>query len=145
MRMQVNLRDALIHLRQRGSKLPLWIDAVCSNQVGEEEKSGQLQLMGDIHRRAACVWVWLGNEVPATAEAIALIPELLATKQTLLERSNVEMTHLEQLGLPPPVSPVRETARAIIDSSWFERLCIPLLGCVAHYMKEQGRRLMSFS
>ena len=38
----------------------LWIDSICINQADEAEKSGQVQMMGDIYRRARRVIIWLG-------------------------------------------------------------------------------------
>lgn len=41
---------------------PIWVDAICINQVGNgEEKQSQILLMGDIYSRASTVYIWLGS------------------------------------------------------------------------------------
>ncbi|KAF3055683.1 Heterokaryon incompatibility protein 6, OR allele [Daldinia childiae] len=37
-----------------------WIDAICINQVDDEEKSHQVQMMGKIYRLASCVLSCIG-------------------------------------------------------------------------------------
>lgn len=55
-----NLHQALTHLRDETDMRTLWIDAICINQTDDAEKSWQVQLMGDIYRRARRVLIWLG-------------------------------------------------------------------------------------
>lgn len=56
-----NLASFLSHVQNSNStSSKFWIDAVCINQEDIEEKSRQIQLMGDIYQRAKCVWSWLG-------------------------------------------------------------------------------------
>ncbi|KAF2729998.1 HET-domain-containing protein, partial [Polyplosphaeria fusca] len=57
------LLDALVQLEsEEDSKKKLfWIDAICINQYDYEEKSEQVQIMGDIYRQAADVIIWLGT------------------------------------------------------------------------------------
>jgi hypothetical protein len=45
---------------RRSQSLRLWIDAVCINQLDQEEKSFQVGLMAEIFRRACNVFAWLG-------------------------------------------------------------------------------------
>jgi hypothetical protein len=39
----------------------MWLDMICINQKDEDEKSGQVSMMGDIYKRAAKVYAWLGE------------------------------------------------------------------------------------
>ena len=55
-----NLYSAFQHLRWQEKPRNLWIDAVCIDQRNDIEKSAQVQLMGDIYRRASAVIGWLG-------------------------------------------------------------------------------------
>ena len=58
-----NLYAALKQLRKLTSTRKLWIDAICINQLGDEdkaEKSTQPPLMSRIYHQAASVIVWLG-------------------------------------------------------------------------------------
>lgn len=51
-----NLASFLSHVQNSSStQIKFWIDAVCINQEDTEEKSWQIQMMGDIYQRAKCV------------------------------------------------------------------------------------------
>jgi hypothetical protein len=54
-----NLFSAMMGLRETESII-VWIDAICINQIDEEEKGWQVALMGDIYRQAFGVLAWLG-------------------------------------------------------------------------------------
>jgi hypothetical protein len=56
-----NLYAALIHLRDTSLDLILWIDAICINQRDNDEKSSQIQRMGQIYSRSSHTIVWLGK------------------------------------------------------------------------------------
>lgn len=45
-----------------------WADAICINQADNEEKSFQVNQMGDIYDKAAEVIVWLGHDTDGIAE-----------------------------------------------------------------------------
>ncbi|KAK8052969.1 heterokaryon incompatibility protein [Apiospora saccharicola] len=60
------LKHALNALREREKCVRLWIDALCIDQSGYDEKSSQLPLMGEIYARASQTIVWLG---PASADS----------------------------------------------------------------------------
>ena len=53
----INLFNFLVHQPQHDS---IWIDALCINQDDIDERSRQVQMMGDIYRYAERVLVWLG-------------------------------------------------------------------------------------
>ncbi|KAL0262769.1 hypothetical protein SLS55_001742 [Diplodia seriata] len=55
-----NLCSALLHLRLPDRPRSLWIDAVCINQLDNEEKSEQVRMMRGIYQEASRVVVWLG-------------------------------------------------------------------------------------
>lgn len=55
-----NLLCALRVLRAEGH-LVLWIDALCINQDDNRERGHQVEMMGDIYRKASCVLSWLGT------------------------------------------------------------------------------------
>ena len=56
-----SLYDALINLRRRDTSLRIWVDAVCINQNDLEERSRQVQRMGDVYAAAKEVFIWLGK------------------------------------------------------------------------------------
>src|SRR3569833_2294898 len=55
-----NLGHALAALRTAGERV-FWIDAICIDQDNKQERNHQVKQMGDIYRRAAQVFVWLGQ------------------------------------------------------------------------------------
>lgn len=55
-----NLDTALRYFRDENDEKTLWVDAVCINQRDNVEKGPQVQMMGQIYRKAARVLVWLG-------------------------------------------------------------------------------------
>ncbi|KAL9115308.1 MAG: hypothetical protein Q9187_007315 [Circinaria calcarea] len=56
-----NLYFALQQLRPSETPRYVWIDALCIDQINDEEKSHQVRLMGDIYKHASRVIVWLGQ------------------------------------------------------------------------------------
>ncbi|KAK4499156.1 hypothetical protein PRZ48_009668 [Zasmidium cellare] len=56
-----NLESALRHLRHETEPLTIWIDAVCIDQTNTEERNAQVKLMGEIYRKAATVFLWIGE------------------------------------------------------------------------------------
>jgi hypothetical protein len=52
------LFDATMGLRETESMI-VWIDAICINQLDDEEKSWQVRLMGDLYGKAYAVLAWL--------------------------------------------------------------------------------------
>lgn len=55
-----NLRDALLGLRSRWTKMVLWADAICINQADVPEKNRQVAMMDRVYSRATMVRIWLG-------------------------------------------------------------------------------------
>ncbi|KAF8854358.1 HET-domain-containing protein [Acephala macrosclerotiorum] len=56
-----NLFTALSYMRLLDKSRVLWIDAICINQVDEDEKSREVRKIGDIYGHARRVVVWLGE------------------------------------------------------------------------------------
>ncbi|KAK5166443.1 uncharacterized protein LTR77_007986 [Saxophila tyrrhenica] len=65
-----NLHGALIHLRYLEKPRPVWVDALCINQLDLGEKAFQIAQMLRIYRRAKEVVVWLGDATPSTLVAL---------------------------------------------------------------------------
>jgi hypothetical protein len=68
-----NCHSALSHLRRATEDRTLWIDSICIDQQCENEKSSQVQLMGDIYERATRVIVWLGEGTPDSDAAMDVL------------------------------------------------------------------------
>ncbi|KAI0804272.1 heterokaryon incompatibility protein-domain-containing protein [Xylaria sp. FL0064] len=61
-----NLAEALSSIAKSDPNVYLWVDAICINQQGEEEKSSLVQHMGEIFAKAKSVYAWLGPIESAT-------------------------------------------------------------------------------
>lgn len=57
----VNLRAALSRLRNHSIERILWVDAICINQIDDDEKSEQVSKMGEVYSGATKVYAWLGE------------------------------------------------------------------------------------
>lgn len=85
MKVTPSLYDALLQLRQRPPQ-EYWIDALCINQMDDEEKSSQVQMMGRIYREAELVLVWLGTLPPGFSRRDEDIDSILARLVSALSR-----------------------------------------------------------
>lgn len=64
----VSLFEGLRRIRGTNNVEIAWADAICINQTDNEEKSFQVNQMGDIYDKAAEVVVWLGHDMDGAAE-----------------------------------------------------------------------------
>lgn len=64
----VSLFEGLRRIRDTNDVEIAWADAICINQTDNEEKSFQVNQMGDIYDKAAEVVIWLGHDVDGAAE-----------------------------------------------------------------------------
>ncbi|ETS83511.1 hypothetical protein PFICI_05387 [Pestalotiopsis fici W106-1] len=71
-----NLEIALRHLRKSDQPRTLWIDALCIDQEDTEEKSSQVQRMGEIFSSANSVLAWLGPPEVNSEEAMQTIEKI---------------------------------------------------------------------
>ena len=53
--------------------LPIWIDAICINQADLDERTAQVNLMGDIYRQATASISWLGTSSEDSHLAVSTI------------------------------------------------------------------------
>ncbi|KAI1855263.1 hypothetical protein JX265_006594 [Neoarthrinium moseri] len=59
-KVHASLYSALLQLRKCRVDEEYWIDAICMNQADDQEKTQQVQMMGQIYSAAQLVLVWLG-------------------------------------------------------------------------------------
>jgi hypothetical protein len=57
-----NLHLALLHIRSPTHPVDIWVDAICINQIDEEERNRQVSLMAFIYTRATTVVAWIGTK-----------------------------------------------------------------------------------
>jgi hypothetical protein len=75
-----NLFAALKQLRLREKRLLLWVDAICIDQNNLDERNQQINLMEQIYRLNASVYMWLGEEADESdlaMETLSLIGAFL--------------------------------------------------------------------
>jgi hypothetical protein len=72
-----NCRDALVQIRHlygkrwfSGSRIRIWVDAICINQNDEAEKAQQIPLMEAIYGKADRVILWLGKDTRSSDNAM---------------------------------------------------------------------------
>jgi hypothetical protein len=68
-----NLHAALRAVGRKFGRVCIWVDALCINQVDDEEKNAQVQLMASIYGQASRVIGWLGPEADGSSLAISMI------------------------------------------------------------------------
>lgn len=86
----INLESALRHLRECNPVgMILWVDALCINQEDMEERTQQVQLMGDIYKMCKKVIVYLGDRLDGMDRLDEPPPEVVLFGQdVLLEDQN---------------------------------------------------------
>lgn len=85
LRITRNLGDALRHLRLANSSRTLWIDAVCTNQADNDEKSFQVVRMSTLYRMAQRVVQWIGLQSHSSSSALAILQHI--GKQIEMQRN----------------------------------------------------------
>jgi hypothetical protein len=72
-----NLDSLLRHLRHSTQEVYLWIDALCINQLDDEERADQVSIMHRIYANAAYVLVWLGQLDAISHHAMDFVSQVL--------------------------------------------------------------------
>ena len=66
---QVNLESAMRYLRDASKDVVIWIDAICIDQMNDNEKSEQVKRMGEIYEGSEATIAWLNmDECPQAAK-----------------------------------------------------------------------------
>jgi hypothetical protein len=78
-----SLAAGLRQFRHENKDRYLWIDQICINQQDLDERSAQVKFMGEIYERAACVLLWLGEDVSNNAPLANTIVHDIAQMRTM--------------------------------------------------------------
>jgi hypothetical protein len=117
-----SLQSALTRLRFRDRTRVLWVDALCINQKDFSEKSDQILLMPKIYSLASKVVVDLGQERDGSGQVIGLLEKI--AQSDFAYYSNVRISNLSGLGLPPAGAQPWKSFRAFWRRPWFRRVWI---------------------
>ncbi|KAG6353547.1 hypothetical protein INS49_005509 [Diaporthe citri] len=79
-----SLRDSLLQARDAHSTVALWADGICINQDNDEEKNGQVALMGRIYETSRCTLICLGPGLGTEDRQHASDVGLIAEVETLI-------------------------------------------------------------
>ncbi|KAK4080919.1 hypothetical protein Trihar35433_2024 [Trichoderma harzianum] len=102
---------ALTQLWLKGSRLPLWIDMICINQMDVAEKALQIPLMREIYSQASSVIIWINEDDSRIGQAFHYLRHLIANKTT------TEIADIWTLFDPDGW----EGLKYLLDCSWFHR------------------------
>ncbi|PKK50211.1 hypothetical protein CI102_4318 [Trichoderma harzianum] len=95
----------------KGSRLPLWVDMICINQMDVAEKALQIPLMREIYSQASSVIIWINEDDSRIGQAFQYLRHLVANKTT------TEIADIWTLFDPDGW----EALKYLLDCSWFHR------------------------
>jgi hypothetical protein len=116
-----NLDKALRRLRHPTTVRLLWADAVCINQIDNDEKSGQIPLMARIFRRASKVLAWLDGGVDEE-RGMMLFEQL--SRYHISEDKNEEPEYQRRQAHDSSLREEDILIHKFLSLSWFTRLWI---------------------
>jgi hypothetical protein len=120
-----NLHAALLVFRREKESRKMWIDAICIDQMSDEEKNMQVPLMRRIYEGATGVLIWLGEGSKDSDPATSLIRKLnkaaTIAGPTITNINVMSSQDLTKLGLPPLSSRDYSSLLSLLESKWFFR------------------------
>lgn len=145
-----NLASALTHIRHETEPRLLWVDAICINQKDTDERSLQVQYMGDIYASAKRVLVWMGEDSNDEAEECF---DLIANTNAYLMGKLLQYQSVDDI---PPISyqdryidadtKKWDMVRRLMDSEWFNRVWVlQEIGLARSAMIYYGKATMEWS
>lgn len=117
-----NLFRFLKRLRHPESDLKLWCDMICIDQHSLKERGLQVGMMGEIYKRAQCVWIWLGDQAEGSnvvfefldGEHNVLIRNVLTvdfSKRTVPQAVDIRKAHLRAEEIPKAREHLKSVAK----------------------------------
>ena len=123
---RASLFQALSKLTSQASTATLWVDQICINQLNNNEKQRQVQLMSRIYQQADQVICWLGVEEDHSDIAFKLL-HILSCGEQMCEAYNdlVSQGYVRSFAeLFSPASTLSTAVALLFERSWFERLWV---------------------
>ncbi|KFY27065.1 hypothetical protein V493_03716 [Pseudogymnoascus sp. VKM F-4281 (FW-2241)] len=125
-----SLHCALRHFRHATADRILWVDAICIDQKNPQERSQQVQLMGQIYALTQHVLVWIGEDSENLSDSFRVVEELhtfLIENEEGYPDNALRFDHLPE-GRPPIFSKLLATTDKwagsfirLISRPWFSR------------------------
>lgn len=119
------VEEMLRYLRKTDKPRNLWVDAISLNQKDNNEKSVQVQLMGEIYHQADKVHVWLGTP---DAEVDETIPQFFALLKDWVYSLQIPGLIVDRLAMGwkeqvflQRLYDLRSTVHAVLSCVWFTR------------------------
>ena len=125
-----SLFTALCRLGSEGT-WDCWVDQICIDQYNLAERSQQVQMIGEIFRKATMTFVWLGITDESSQSAFDLIQILALCKLTLTEALDIQkkenQSRLKDFLSSQGLGSEREESRwaaiyKVSEMPWFSRL-----------------------
>ncbi|KAH8789885.1 heterokaryon incompatibility protein-domain-containing protein [Hyaloscypha sp. PMI_1271] len=141
-----NLAAALRQLRLPNRPRRLWVDAVCINQIDDNEKGHQVMLMAQIFSATTRAVGWLGEGNAETEAAIDIIKELASNAWRFgIPDSEIDIqlrvSSVIGAGLKKALKVVadqldvqRKVLNAFLNQPWFSRLWVVQEACLPSKM-----------
>lgn len=126
---KASLNEALLSLRQKSSRMHLWIDAICIDQKNTEEKIHQIRLLPRIYQNASCTVAFLGADKRSN-DAITALMQINAKSVCGLDMKGwpKDLPHpplsWEGSSIPGAESQVWADVVAFFRRPWFRRAWI---------------------
>lgn len=119
------LYAALKRLRYEDKPRVLWIDALCINQTDLEERKVHVQFMGQIYAQASKTVIWLGEGIPANAQAFQALEDggmrLLELRK---QENDSAMIRAKFLSDPKTKRGHWDALGDLLRNPWFERVWV---------------------
>jgi hypothetical protein len=137
------LRKDIAHVdpttgRLKQAEFLRWVGTICINQVDNDEKSHQIELMRHIYGNAETVYVWLGDHADGS--------ELVMTLLQLLHLGEISENRAMALCLTDEEQPIHKSIAAFFDRQYWKHLwIIQELLCAKAAMVLCGNSTVPFS
>lgn len=119
-----NLWMVLRRLRLEHAARVLWADSICINQVDIKEKGRQVGIMSDIYRSAACVLIYMGEDLGGHGQHVkSLTGEVSAMIDEVKKRIDTSAWDtFPYHDVVPFANDYRwNSLRTLLDQDWFKR------------------------
>lgn len=119
MEVRKNLYLLLLQLRAEHAIRPIWVDAICVNQLDLTERSRQVRRMTTIFRQASAVQIWLGSAYQNSHLALEKIQKMYDARLKDVIDGRTEAR--DYVSLEDEDIPAWEAIYQLMSRSWFSR------------------------